>query len=65
MEGCRPDAGKKEEDGGRRDENGDDLNSGEEIERAFRKRLERTFRISEEENLEFDEGNERLVEEWI
>ena len=34
-----------------KNENGVDLKSGEEIERAFRNRLERTFRISEEENL--------------
>ena len=34
-----------------KNENEVDLKSGEEIERAFRNRLERTFRISEEENL--------------
>ena len=48
-----------------KNENGVDLNSREEIERAFRRRLERTFRISEEENLEFDGENERVVEDWI
>ena len=44
-----------------KNENGVDLKTGEEIERAFRSRLVKTFRITEEENKE----NERLVEEWI
>ena len=48
-----------------KNENGVDLKTGEEIERAFRSRLVRTFRITEEENGEFCEENERMVEEWI
>ena len=43
--------------------NGVELKTGEEIERAFRSRLERTFRIIEEENEELCEENERMVEE--
>ena len=47
-----------------KNENGADLKSGEEIERDFRARLERTFRITQEENEEFCEENDRMVEEW-
>ena len=49
----------------RKNESGVELKTGEEIERAFRSRLERTFKITEKENEEFCEEDERMVEEWI
>ena len=48
-----------------KNENGVELKTREEVERAFRRCLEGTFRITEEENEEFCEENERVVEEWI
>ena len=47
-----------------KNENGRELKTGEEIEAAFRARLERTFKISEEENEDFDEETEKEVKEW-
>ena len=40
-----------------KNENGVDLKTGEEIERAFRSRLVKTFRITEEENKENERKN--------
>ena len=48
-----------------KNENGVELKSGEVVERAFRARLERIFRISEEENEDFCEENDRMMEEWV
>ena len=56
---------KKEEMEVIKNENGDILRTSEEMERAFRRRLGRTFYISEEENENFCEETEREVEEWV
>ena len=48
-----------------KNENGRELKTKEEIETAFRLRLERIFNIREEENEEFCEETEREVERWI
>ena len=45
-----------------KDENGRDLNTGDEVETAFRNRLIRTFNISDEENEAFCEETEGRVE---
>ena len=42
----------------RKKENGADLKTGEEIERAFRRRLQRTFQRNEEDS-------EGVVKEWV
>ena len=47
-----------------KNENGRELKTREEMEVAFRTRLEKIFKISEEENEDFDEEIEREVEEW-
>ena len=44
-----------------KDEQGRILETREEVARAFRRRMERTFRIDEEENEEFDPTTEREV----
>ena len=43
-------------------ENGRELRTEEEVARAFRGRLEKTFRISEEENEDFSPVTEEKVE---
>ena len=48
-----------------KNENEIELKTKEEIVNAFKNRLERTFKIGEEENQEFCEETEREVEEWI
>ena len=45
-----------------KNENGEILRTTEELERAFRRRLEKSFYISEEENEQFCEETER--ERW-
>ena len=44
------------------DENGRRLETTEEVVEAFKNRLQRTFKISEEENKRFDEDKERKRE---
>ena len=56
---------RKEETEFIKNENGDILRTPEEMKRAFRRTLERTFYISEEENENFCEETEREVEEWV
>ena len=48
-----------------RDEHGRELETGEEVAEAFRRRLEKTFRISEENNEDFDPTTEREVQAWL
>ena len=48
-----------------KDENERELKSKEEVVLAFRRKLERTFKINEEENDEFNPVTEREVEKWL
>ena len=48
-----------------KDENGRRLEANEEVVEVFKNRLQRTFKIIEEESERFDEGKEREVEEWM
>ena len=47
------------------DENGKDLKTEKEVVLAFKRRMEKTVRISEEENENFCPINEREVEGWL
>ena len=48
-----------------KNENGVELRTREKVEGAFRKRLMRTFSISEEDNEGFCEEMERRVTRWV
>ena len=48
-----------------KNEQGEELKTDREVERTFRRRLAKTFQISEGENDEFCEETEGRVEEWI
>ena len=48
-----------------KNEQGVALRTDGEVEEVFRRRLIKTFQISEEENEDFCEATERIVEEWM
>ena len=49
----------------RKDENWREMKTKEEVVQAFRRRMERTFKISDEKITDFNSDTKREVEEWL